>query len=344
MYKHKITKTTSHPQPQKKILVVGGAGYIGSHMVDLLVKRGYEAVVFDNLATGHADAVLNARLIEADLADTAALEKCFSQHNFTAVMHFAALIQVGESVSDPAKYYRNNVANTLNLLDAMLRHKVDKFIFSSSAAVYGEPKYTPIDVDHPKNPVNPYGRSKWMIEQVLQDYDQAYQLRSISLRYFNAAGADPQGRLGERHNPESHLIPLILQAATGHRPAINVYGHDYPTPDGTCIRDYVHIVDLCSAHLCALEKLCAGAPSNAFNLGNGKGYSVLEVIKTVEKITHHPINIVQCARRVGDPAVLLADATRAQQELGWIPQYSALETIIEHAWKWEQIYEQNRQK
>lgn len=321
-----------------KILVVGGAGYIGSHMVDMLAQHKYEVVVIDNLSTGYADAIIAhacVNFIKADLADTNALGQCFAAHNFAAVMHFAAFMQVGESMQQPDKYYRNNVANTLNLLDTMRKHKVDKFIFSSTAAVYGEPQYTPIDTNHPKTPVNPYGRSKWMVEQILQDYAQAYNFRSISLRYFNAAGADPKGRMGERHNPETHLIPLILQVAAQRRTAVDIYGDDYPTSDGTCVRDYVHVVDLCSAHLMALKKLEEGAKSNAYNLGNGKGYSVMEVINTVKSVTNRPISVVKCPRRAGDPAVLLADASRAQQELGWQPQYSDLATIIKHAWQWE---------
>lgn len=319
-----------------EILVVGGAGYIGSHMVDKLAQNGYRAVVLDNLSTGHEDAVLGAPLIRADLADMDALRHCFKAHSFAAVMHFAAFMQVGESVINPAKYYRNNVTNTLNLLDVMREHKVDKFIFSSSAAVYGEPQYTPIDINHPKNPVNPYGRSKWMVEQILQDYDHAYNLRAISLRYFNAAGNDPHARLGERHDPETHLIPLVLQVASKRRAAIDIYGSDYPTPDGTCIRDYVHVVDLCQAHLIALQKLLQGAPSNVYNLGNGKGHSVLEVITAAKNVTKCPIPIVKCPKRAGDPAVLLADISRAKQELGWQPSYPDLETIIQHAWRWEQ--------
>lgn len=318
-----------------KILVVGGAGYIGSHMIDMLRQNNYEVIALDNLSTGYQDAVFDTTFINADLADTTALEKCFSKYQFDAVMHFAAFMQVGESVQQPAKYYRNNVINTINLLDVMLRHNVNKFIFSSSAAVYGEPQYTPIDVDHPKNPVNPYGRSKWMVEQILQDYGLAYNLQSICLRYFNAAGADPSGRLGERHNPETHLIPLVLQAASGRRKNISIYGDDYPTQDGTCIRDYVHVTDLCSAHLLALQHLSQVKSNNAYNLGTGQGYSVIELIKTAEKVTHRPIPIVKCARRNGDPAILLADSQRAQKELGWQPQYSDLETIIKHAWQWE---------
>jgi UDP-glucose 4-epimerase len=318
-----------------KILVTGGAGYIGSHMTDLLLKHGHQPLVFDNLQTGFRDAVLDAKLVVGDLADEKALAALFAKEQFDAVMHFAAFIQVGESVSNPALYYQNNVVNTLNLLVAMLEHDVKNFIFSSSAAVYGEPKYTPIDEEHPKNPLNPYGYTKFMVEQVLQDYTQAYNLRSISLRYFNAAGADPDGRLGERHNPESHLIPLVLQAASGRRNAISVYGEDYPTKDGTCIRDYIHIVDLCQAHLLALNKLLNGGATSAYNLGNGNGFSILEVIETAKAITNKPIKTIKAERRAGDPAVLVADAAKAKKELGWQPKFSELSTIIEHAWRWE---------
>lgn len=318
-----------------KILVTGGAGYIGSHMTDLLLERGHKVIVFDNLQTGFRDAVLNAKLVIGDLGDEKALTQLFAEEQFDAVMHFAAFIQVGESVSNPALYYKNNVANTLNLLTAMLKHQVKVIIFSSSAAVYGEPRYIPIDEAHPKDPLNPYGRSKLIVEQILQDYAQAYDLRSISLRYFNAAGADPKGRLGERHNPESHLIPLVLQAASGRRNAVSVYGEDYPTKDGTCIRDYIHIVDLCQAHLLALNKLLNGGGSDAYNLGNGNGFSILEVIETAKIITNKFIKVIKAARRVGDPAILVADATKAKKDLGWQPKFSALKTIIEHAWQWE---------
>lgn len=318
-----------------KILVTGGAGYIGSHMADLLMQHGHQVVVFDNLQTGFRDAVLEAKLVIGDLADKNTLDQLFSKEQFDAVMHFAAFIQVGESVSNPALYYQNNVVNSLNLFAAMLQHKVKTIIFSSSAAVYGEPEYTPIDEAHLKKPLNPYGRSKLIIEQILQDYDKAYGLRSISLRYFNAAGADPAARLGERHNPESHLIPLVLQAASGRRDSINVYGDDYLTEDGTCIRDYIHIVDLCEAHLLGLNKLLKGGNTTAYNLGNGSGFSILEVIETAKAITNKPIKIIKSTRRAGDPAVLVADATKAKKELGWQPKFPDLNTIIEHAWKWE---------
>lgn len=318
-----------------KILVTGGAGYIGSHAASMLVENKHEVVVLDNLSSGKKDAVLNAELLVIDLANQDALDKCFSYHSFDAVMHFAAFIQVGESVANPEKYYRNNLQNTLNLLSTALKYNVKKFIFSSSAAVYGGPQYTPIDVDHPKKPLNPYGRSKLMVEKILEDYDKAYDFRSISLRYFNAAGADSLARIGESHDPETHLIPLVLQAASKRNPDVKIFGTDYPTPDGTCIRDYVHVVDLCAAHLLALEVLLKGGQSAVYNLGNGKGFSVLELIKTAEKVTQCHIPVVKCERRAGDPAVLVADSLLAQKELGWQPKFADLETIIKHAWQWE---------
>ena len=319
----------------KKILVVGGAGYIGSHMVKMLLAAGHEVVTFDNLSAGHRDAVVGGEFVLGDLADEKALDAVFARHAFDGVMHFASFIQVGESVLAPALYYRNNVTNTLKLLDAMTKHGVKALVFSSSAAVFGEPEYVPIDEAHPKRPLNPYGMTKWMVERILEDYDRAYGLKSASLRYFNAAGADPEGRLGERHQPETHLIPLVLQAAAKRRPHIAVYGRDYDTPDGTCIRDYVHIVDLCQAHLLALEQLCSGADSAAYNLGNGAGFSVQEVIEKALLVTGCSIPVVYGARREGDPARLVADSRLAQQALGWVPRYAALETIIAHAWNWE---------
>ena len=318
------------------ILVVGGAGYIGSHMVKILLGEGYRVITLDNLSTGYRDAVVGGEFIEADLADRGQLEQLFSGETIDAVMHFASFIQVGESVREPAKYYANNVANTLNLLDSMRNHGVNKFIFSSSAAVYGEPIRVPIDEDHPKQPLNPYGRTKWMVEQILADYDLAYGLKSVSLRYFNAAGADAEGRLGERHEPETHLIPLVLQAASGRRENVQVFGRDYDTPDGTCIRDYMHVADLCKAHRLALERLLNGAGSAAYNLGNGSGFSVQEVIDTAARITGKRIPVKDGARRGGDPARLVADAQTARQVLGWVPRYPELEPIIVHAWQWEQ--------
>jgi UDP-glucose 4-epimerase len=318
------------------ILVAGGAGYIGSHMVAGLAEAGLDVVTLDNLYSGHRDAVIAGELVEGDLADSRFLDELFSRHRFDGVMHFAAHIEVGESIRDPAKYYRNNVTNTQNFLDAMVAHGVKAFIFSSTAAIFGEPQYVPIDEAHPKAPINPYGRSKWMVEQMLEDYDRAYGLRAIALRYFNAAGADPQRRLGERHDPETHLIPLVLQAASGRRGAITVFGEDYDTPDGTCIRDYIHVNDLCAVHLLALQRLLDGGDSDRFNLGNGQGYSVREVIDTARRVTSREIPVIQGERRAGDPARLVADSTRVQNELGWRPGYAALETIVAHAWRWEQ--------
>lgn len=320
---------------KKKLLVVGGAGYIGSHMVRMLLGENHDVVTLDNLCTGHRDAVLGGEFVLGDLADGLLLDNLFSSHRFDGILHFASFIQVGESVRDPARYYRNNVVNTLNLLDAMVKHGVERIIFSSSAAVFGEPQYVPLDESHPKAPINPYGASKLMVEQMLMDYDRAYGLKSISLRYFNAAGADPEGRVGERHEPETHLIPLVLQVAAGRRPFIDVFGRDYETPDGTCIRDYVHVDDLCRAHFLALENLWNGGESSAFNLGNGQGFSVRQVIDTAMKVCGRDIPVVYGERRSGDPARLVADSTRAREILGWTPAYANLEQIIEHAWLWE---------
>jgi UDP-glucose 4-epimerase len=318
-----------------KVLVVGGAGYIGSHMVKMLLDAGHEVITFDNLSSGFRDAVLGGEFVQGDLADLAALDQVFSQYQPEAVMHFASYIQVGESVQHPDKYYLNNFTNTLNLLNAMVKHQVRHFIFSSTAAVFGEPEYVPIDEAHAKNPLNPYGRSKWMVEQVLADYERAYGLKSVCLRYFNAAGADPSGLLGERHEPETHLIPLVLQALSGRREHISVFGRDYDTPDGTCVRDYIHIVDLCSAHLLALQNLMQNGVSMRFNLGNGEGFSVQQVISAAERVTGKRIKIVEGPRREGDPARLVADATLAKQTLNWQPIYTDLDTIIAHAWQWE---------
>lgn len=323
-------------QVMRTILVVGGAGYIGSHMVKRLVEQGHEVVVADNLSTGFRDAVEGARFVEVDVSDTRALENALDFPKLDAVLHFASFIQVGESVTQPAKYYANNVLATLSLLDAMVLAGVQRFIFSSTAAVYGDPLYVPIDESHAKQPINPYGRSKWMVEQILQDYDRAYGLKSVCLRYFNAAGADRDAKLGERHEPETHLIPLILQAAAGRRPAISVFGQDYATPDGTCIRDYIHVEDLVDAHVLALEYLLAGNDSDAFNLGNGNGFSVKEVIASAERVTGKPIPVTYADRRAGDPPRLVADATRAKTILGWKPKRADLDTIVADAWRWEQ--------
>lgn len=321
-----------------KILVVGGAGYIGSHMVKKLALAGHEVVTLDNLSRGYQDAVKYGDFVHGNLGDRDLLNTLFSQHPFDAVMHFAAFIEVGESVTEPGMYYHNNVCNTQVLLDAMVNYDIKHFVFSSTAAIFGEPQYTPIDEAHPKNPINPYGRSKLMVEQMLEDYDRAYGLKSTCLRYFNAAGADPEGELGERHNPESHLIPLILQAASGRREAISIFGQDYPTDDGTCVRDYVHINDLCDAHSLALEKMQKSGDSARYNLGNGKGFSVQQVIDAVKRVADKEFKVIHAERRAGDPAVLVADSALARQALGWTPRFEQLETIIETAWQWETTF------
>lgn len=317
-----------------RVLVIGGAGYIGSHMVKMLGLQGYSVTTLDDLSSGHRDAVLFGDFVLGNFGDRTVLDALLPQ-GFDAVMHFASFIQVGESVQHPDKYYRNNVTYTLGLLDAMRAHGVNKFIFSSTAATFGEPQFTPIDEQHPQQPINPYGRTKLIVEQALADYDRAYGLKSVCLRYFNAAGADPDGLLGERHDPETHLIPLVLQAASGRLPSISVFGRDYDTPDGTCIRDYIHIQDLCSAHLLALKSLLNGADSQSYNLGNGNGFSVQEVIDTAERLTKCKVSVVTSPRRNGDPARLIADSTSIRVKLGWRPQYTDLATIIEHAWVWE---------
>jgi UDP-glucose 4-epimerase len=320
------------------ILVVGGAGYIGSHMTKRLQQAGFGVVVLDDLSAGYREAVRGAELVEGSIADAALLADLFGKHRFAAVMHFASFIQVGESVAEPGKYYANNLAATLTLLGAMRAAGITRFIFSSTAAVYGNPDYTPIDEQHAGRPINPYGRSKWMLEQILEDFDAAYGLKSVCLRYFNAAGADPDGELGECHEPETHLIPLILQAASGRRSAISVFGTDYDTPDGTCIRDYVHVSDLCGAHLLALQHLLDGKESARFNLGSGTGFSVNEVIDTARRVTDCDIAVRYEDRRPGDPPRLVADATQAREVLGWAPERGDLDTIIADAWRWERRY------
>ena len=320
------------------ILVVGGAGYIGSHMVLDLLQSDYEVIVLDNLSRGHRDLLAGGTFIEGDLGEARLLDSLFSQHRIAAVMHFAAFSLVGESVSKPLEYYRNNVAKTVELLAAMGRHRVRYFIFSSTAAVYGEPRaMAPLREDSPCLPTNPYGATKLAVERMLADNAAASDFRYVSLRYFNAAGADPSGRLGERHEPETHLIPLVLKVATGERESIQLYGTDYPTPDGTCIRDYVHVSDLTQAHLLALEHLLKGGSSVVYNLGNSVGYSVREVIETARRITTHPIPVAEAERRPGDPAFLVADSGRIRRELGWQPRYESLAAIIETAWTWHGI-------
>lgn len=319
----------------KTILVVGGAGYIGSHMVKSLLAHGYETVTFDNLSHGHRDAVLGGHFVQGDLADRELLEDIFEEFSFDGVLHFAGSIQVGESVRDPQVYYDNNLANTLNLLRAMRQGGNPKLIFSSSAAVYGEPRQAIIDERHPCAPLSPYGRSKLMVEQIARDFAHAYGLRVFSLRYFNAAGADPDGDLGERHAPETHLIPLAIRAALAREP-FEIFGDDYPTPDGTCIRDYIHVADLCEAHRLALEYLPRTGGFHVLNLGNGAGYSVREVVSAVEWVTGKTVAVKVAPRRAGDPARLVADAKRARALLGWKPRYGAIETIVAHAAAFEQ--------
>lgn len=318
---------------REAVLVVGGAGYIGSHMVRLLVEMGHEVIILDNLSTGHRRLVVGGRLVEGRLGDRALLDSIFSAHHIAAVMHFAAFSLVGESVQSPLKYYQNNVAETVALLESMVRYGVKRFIFSSTAAVYGEPEEIPIVEDHPCRPANPYGKSKLCIERILSDCEAAYGLNFISLRYFNAAGADASGRIGEMHDPESHLIPLVLKSAMSGNP-IRIYGTDYPTSDGTCLRDYVHVTDLAQAHMLALNALQDGAPSTVYNLGNSIGFSVRQVIDSAGKVTGKKINVVEDGRRPGDPAVLVADANKIKRALGWKPMYEDLETIIATAWRW----------
>ncbi len=316
------------------ILIVGGAGYIGSHANKALHKKGYKTVVFDNLSTGHKEFVKWGKFFKGDLADKKRLRECFKKYCIKAVMHFSAFAYVGESVKDPAKYYINNVSNTLNLLEIMREHNVKHFIFSSTAATYGEPVKIPINEKHSQNPINPYGRTKKIIEDILKDYSHAYGLKYIALRYFNAAGCDADGEIGELHNPETHLIPLVLDVAIGKRRNIKIFGADYKTPDGSCVRDYIHVADLADAHIKALEYLFKGGKSDCFNLGNGKGFSVKEVIETARKITCKKIPIIETKRRAGDPAVLIASSAKAKKILGWKPQFNRLSFIIETAWNW----------
>jgi len=324
----------------KTILVCGGAGYIGAHMCEQLAERGFRVAVFDDLSGGHREAVRWGDLIIGDLRDPRAIEAAFEAHPFDAVMHFAGKIVVSESVRDPALYYEHNVSGTLNLLQAMLRHGTPPLVFSSTAALFGEPHYTPIDEAHPCVPVNPYGWSKWFVEQMLTDFRTAHNLRSVSLRYFNAAGASRSGSIGERHEPETHLIPNVLRACRERRP-VDVFGADYPTPDGSCVRDYVHVSDLCRAHLAALEYLWNGGDNNAINLGSERGFSVLEVIKAAERVCSQTIEHRIASRRGGDAPVLVASSQKARSVLGWTPIESDLETIIGSAWRWEQARAQS---
>jgi len=316
------------------ILVTGGAGYIGSHVVKDLLQKNFKVVVLDNFSRGHKEAILTPFFEKVDLRDRVELRKVFEKYDIDAVMHFAALSTVGDSMKDPGKYYENNILGGLNLLEMMKDFGVRYFIFSSTAAVYGEPKVIPIPEEHPKNPTNVYGSSKLMFEDILKWYDNIYGIKYVSLRYFNAAGADLEGEIGEDHRPETHLIPIVLQTALGHREFVEIYGVDYPTSDGTCIRDYIHVLDLSEAHILALEALFEGMESKVYNLGNERGYSVREVINIAEKVVGKKIPVREGPRRAGDPAVLIASSEKIKKELNWTPKYNDLEFIIQTAWNW----------
>lgn len=321
------------------ILVTGGAGYIGSHAVLALLRSGYGVIVLDNLVYGHrelVEKVLQVELVVGDISDRALLDQLFATHNIAAVMHFAAYIAVGESVTAPGKYYRNNVTGTLTLLEAMVAAGVKNVVFSSTCAIYGTPQQVPMTEDHPQNPLSPYATSKWMVEKILVDFDKAYDLKSVRFRYFNASGAEPTGLLGEDHNPETHLIPLILLTALGKRESIAIFGTNYPTADGTCLRDYIHVSDLADAHVLGLGYLLKNGNSEVFNLGNGNGFSVREVIEAAIDVTGREIKAVERDRRAGDPPVLVGSSDKAKKILGWSPQYSDLKKIIADAWQWHQ--------
>lgn len=316
------------------ILVTGGAGYIGSHTVKELLKAGYEVVVVDDLSSGHREFVLTQHFVRADIRDRSALIEVFRKFPITGVMHFAALTSVPESVAEPARYYEVNLWGTFNLLETMRAFGAKLFVFSSSAAVYGDPEKIPIPEDHPARPKSPYGKTKLMVEEILADYAKAYDFRYVSLRYFNAAGSDPEGEIGEWHEPERHLIPIVLEVAAGKRPYLEIYGTDYETPDGTGIRDYIHVSDLASAHVLALRYLEKGGKSEVFNLGIGRGYSVREVVEICRRVTGREIPVHEAPRRPGDPAILVADPSKAERVLGWKPRFTELEPIVETAWNW----------
>lgn len=320
----------------KTILVAGGAGYIGSHTVKYLLKNNYNVVVVDNLVYGHKEAVLTSNFEQIDLCDKVSIDKVFKKYKIDAVIHFAAYTYVGESVTNPQKYYWNNVVNTLNLLDTMVSNNVKNIVFSSTCATYGNPQYTPIDEKHPQSPINPYGKTKFMMEQIMADYETAYGLKYVALRYFNAAGCDAHGELGESHYPETHLIPLVLKAIKGEIPKINVFGTDYDTPDGTCIRDYIHVEDLADAHMLAVEKLFKDGKSDCINLGTGIGTSVKEIITAAETVTGKKVPLEYGPRRAGDPAKLYAANEKSKDILNWNPKYTDVKEIIKTAWNWEQ--------
>ncbi|HIH62236.1 MAG TPA: UDP-glucose 4-epimerase GalE [Methanobacteriales archaeon] len=317
------------------IFIVGGAGYIGSHVNKFLSNKGYKTLIFDNLSKGHEEFVKWGEFIKGDLKDRRLLDRIFREYDISAVMHFAALTDVRESIQDPRSYYKNNVKNTLNLIEAMQKSNVKNFIFSSTCAVYGNPIKVPITEDHPCNPISPYGRSKLMIENILEDYSNAYDFNYVSLRYFNAAGADPQTEIGEWHKPETHLIPIILDVAIGKRENVQIFGTDYPTPDGTCIRDYIHVMDLADAHYRAL-KFLEEDKSGIFNLGNGDGFSVKEIIETCREVTGKKIPAIESQRRPGDPPRLIGSSKKAREILGWKPKFTSIKSIIETAWEWHQ--------
>ncbi len=318
-----------------KVLITGGAGYIGSHVVKALGEKGYDLLIVDNLSNGHREAVLYGKLAIGDIGDKEFIKKVVSEFAPDVVMHFSAFIEVGISVKEPLSFYKNNVIGTLNLLEVLIENKIDKFIFSSTAAVYGIPDNIPIPEEHRINPINPYGKTKAVIEKALEDFSRAYNFKYVSLRYFNASGADPSGKIGESHTPETHLIPLVLQTAKGEKETIRIYGTDYPTEDGTCIRDYIHVNDLADAHILAMEYLVKGGESDVFNCGYGYGYSVREVIETAKKITGKNFKVIEYKRREGDPPILVADSKKLKEKLNWKPKYDNLETIIKTAWNWE---------
>jgi len=319
----------------KNVLVTGGAGYIGSHTCKILDKNGYNPIVYDNLSRGNKWAVKWGNLVVGDIINYRKLSRAFNKYNPIGVIHFAAYAYVGESIDHPKRYYRNNVKGTINLLEAMIDNNIDNIIFSSTCATYGEPNNIPISEGHPQNPINPYGKSKYMIEKIMNDYSEYYDFNHVSLRYFNAAGADTDTEIGEAHDPETHLIPLVIKAANGEKENIEIYGTDYDTKDGTCVRDYIHVNDLGRAHLMSMEHLIEGGGSEIFNIGNGEGYSVKEIINAVEKVSNQKINRIESDRRKGDPAVLIADNSKIKGQLNWSPKIKDIESIIETVWKWQ---------